>query len=81
MISYSAQSDDRIRNIHAILGAPDSGVVGGTRHMVAGDYLYYHYMQDKFNDKGWGCAYRSLQVGKSSPQYTTQKENLPVVFK
>eukprot|EP00762_Andalucia_godoyi_P005408 ANDGO_08370.mRNA.1 Ufm1-specific protease len=29
---------------------------------VAGNYLYYHYNHDAFNDKGWGCAYRSLQT-------------------
>lgn len=31
-------------------------------HMVKGRYTYYHYNQDNFNDKGWGCAYRSLQT-------------------
>merc|ERR1719430_2412954 len=30
--------------------------------MVQGDYVYHHYMQDSFNDDGWGCAYRSLQT-------------------
>jgi hypothetical protein len=29
---------------------------------VKGDYIYFHYMQDGFNDAGWGCAYRSLQT-------------------
>jgi hypothetical protein len=29
---------------------------------VKGDYEYYHYGQDNMNDKGWGCAYRSLQT-------------------
>lgn len=29
---------------------------------VKGDYEYYHYLQDNINDKGWGCAYRSLQT-------------------
>ena len=32
------------------------------RGMVRGDYYYYHYNQDNFNDAGWGCAYRSLQT-------------------
>ena len=32
------------------------------RGMVRGDYHYYHYNQDNFNDAGWGCAYRSLQT-------------------
>ena len=27
-----------------------------------GEYVYYHYLQDSFNDKGWGCAYRSLMT-------------------
>ncbi|XP_003739147.1 ufm1-specific protease 2 [Galendromus occidentalis] len=30
--------------------------------IVQGEYLYYHYMQQKFDDCGWGCAYRSLQT-------------------
>lgn len=34
----------------------------GTVAMVKGQYTYYHYMQDNFNDTGWGCAYRSLQT-------------------
>eukprot|EP00347_Sterkiella_histriomuscorum_P023599 403334041 len=32
------------------------------KYVVQGEYLYYHYMQDGFNDNGWGCAYRSLQT-------------------
>lgn len=30
--------------------------------IVKGRYTYHHYMQDDFDDKGWGCAYRSLQT-------------------
>jgi hypothetical protein len=37
-------------------GSPSS------KYVVNGSYLYYHYMQDNFNDNGWGCAYRSLQT-------------------
>lgn len=29
---------------------------------VSGHYTYHHYLQDRFNDRGWGCAYRSLQT-------------------
>lgn len=50
----------RLMNVHN--GLPPSGIRGGTIHIVQGDYDYYHYMQDKFDDKGWGCAYRSLQT-------------------
>ena len=30
--------------------------------LVSGRYTYHHYMQDNFNDDGWGCAYRSMQT-------------------
>ena len=35
---------------------------GGGIHLVYGKYAYHHYMQDKFDDGNWGCAYRSLQT-------------------
>ncbi|BDA47543.1 probable Ufm1-specific protease 2 at C-terminar half [Coccomyxa sp. Obi] len=50
----------RLADVH--VGLPSSGVPGGTVHLVDGSYEYYHYMQDKFDDSGWGCAYRSLQT-------------------
>jgi len=31
-------------------------------YVISGTYDYFHYMQDKFDDNGWGCAYRSLQT-------------------
>jgi len=49
----------RLANVH--VGLPSSGV-GGTVSLLSGDYDYYHYMQDRFDDAGWGCAYRSLQT-------------------
>ena len=49
----------RLANVHTSL--PPSSV-GGTVSLVQGDYMYYHYMQDRFDDNGWGCAYRSLQT-------------------
>jgi Ufm1-specific protease 2 len=39
-----------------------STVVDGKQSLVQGRYTYHHYMQDKINDDGWGCAYRSLQT-------------------
>ncbi|KAI1726388.1 peptidase family c78 domain-containing protein [Ditylenchus destructor] len=30
--------------------------------IVLGRYQYHHYMQDNFDDSGWGCAYRSFQT-------------------
>jgi len=51
----------RLQNVHLSLPG-QSGVKGGTQHLVRGTYDYYHYMQDTFDDRGWGCAYRSLQT-------------------
>lgn len=31
-------------------------------YLVHGVYSYHHYMQDRIDDSGWGCAYRSLQT-------------------
>ena len=45
-------------NPHEGLERPAFPVVS----IVQGRYAYHHYMQDNFNDNGWGCAYRSLQT-------------------
>ena len=37
-------------------------VQNGKQSLVQGNYIYFHYMQDNFNDNGWGCAYRSFQT-------------------
>eukprot|EP00667_Euglena_gracilis_P021275 EG_transcript_23276 len=37
-------------------------VKGAEVALVQGTYDFYHYLLDGFNDKGWGCAYRSLQT-------------------
>ena len=37
-------------------------VADGRVSIVDGDYAYHHYMQDRVDDTGWGCAYRSLQT-------------------
>ncbi|CAC5402969.1 UFSP2 [Mytilus coruscus] len=47
-------------NPHA--GLSSSGVKDGTPYIVQGLYSYHHYMQDRFDDNKWGCAYRSLQT-------------------
>ncbi|XP_021359067.1 ufm1-specific protease 2-like [Mizuhopecten yessoensis] len=43
-------------------GISSQGVKGGTQYLVDGLYSYHHYMQDRFDDNKWGCAYRSLQT-------------------
>ncbi|KAH3840575.1 hypothetical protein DPMN_114025 [Dreissena polymorpha] len=47
-------------NVHEHV--PRSKVTGGTMCCVQGSYTYHHYMQDRFDDNKWGCAYRSLQT-------------------
>ncbi|KAM5571827.1 putative Ufm1-specific protease [Rosa sericea] len=49
-----------LKDVH--IGIPSSGVSRGSVSLVQGSYEYYHYLQDGFNDSGWGCAYRSLQT-------------------
>ncbi|GAB5362391.1 hypothetical protein AAMO2058_000792700 [Amorphochlora amoebiformis] len=51
---------NKLRNVH--LNIKSSNLKGGKMYMVQGDYLYCHYMQDSFDDKGWGCAYRTFQT-------------------
>ncbi|KAJ0050994.1 hypothetical protein NL108_012156, partial [Boleophthalmus pectinirostris] len=52
--------DGYLRNPHLSLTHPtlDNGKV----YLVQGLYSYHHYMQDRMDDNGWGCAYRSLQT-------------------
>ncbi|XP_059657236.1 probable Ufm1-specific protease [Cornus florida] len=49
-----------LKDVH--LGIPSSGASGGLVSLIQGSYEYHHYLQDGFDDSGWGCAYRSLQT-------------------
>lgn len=58
-------STGRLVNPHLDCGRKPGWWKGGdgTRTaFVAGEYEYCHYMQDKFDDNGWGCMYRSFQT-------------------
>jgi len=52
---------EKLRNVHVGIEGKH-GVAGGEVRLVQGTYTYFHYMQDSFDDDGWGCAYRSLQT-------------------
>ncbi|XP_063460098.1 ufm1-specific protease 2 isoform X2 [Pan paniscus] len=52
--------DGYIRNPHTYLNPPNMET--GMIYVVQGIYGYHHYMQDRIDDNGWGCAYRSLQT-------------------
>mmetsp|Transcript_25732 Transcript_25732/g.64620 ORF Transcript_25732/g.64620 Transcript_25732/m.64620 type:complete len:838 (-) Transcript_25732:132-2645(-) len=60
-------SDGKLLRVHTHASA-SSGAVGGSEegssrvYGVQGPYVYYHYLQDREQDAGWGCAYRSLQT-------------------
>ncbi|RXM30368.1 LRP2-binding protein [Acipenser ruthenus] len=44
-------------------GVPDGELATVRKvYLVQGVYSYHHYMQDRMDDNGWGCAYRSLQT-------------------
>ncbi|XP_050091021.1 ufm1-specific protease 2 [Anopheles aquasalis] len=57
--AYRFQSSGILQNPHQTLAVP---YPDGVTAVVDGIYTYHHYMQDNFDDKGWGCAYRSLQT-------------------
>lgn len=50
---------ERLRDVHLGLSPPGAS---SDIHLLRGSYDYHHYMQDRFDDGGWGCAYRSLQT-------------------
>jgi hypothetical protein len=52
----------RLVNVHEEIVDKHGLGDGARKSLVYGYYEYCHYMQDKFNDDGWGCAYRSLQT-------------------
>jgi Ufm1-specific protease 2 len=52
----------RLADVHVGIKGHGLGDKCVTVDLVRGHYLYCHYMQDKVNDSGWGCAYRSLQT-------------------
>uniref|UniRef100_A0A8C9TRZ4 Ufm1-specific protease 2 n=1 Tax=Scleropages formosus TaxID=113540 RepID=A0A8C9TRZ4_SCLFO len=52
--------DGYLRSPHLALNHPS--LEGTKLYLVQGIYSYHHYMQDRMDDNGWGCAYRSLQT-------------------
>ncbi|XP_036332037.1 probable Ufm1-specific protease 1 isoform X2 [Rhagoletis pomonella] len=64
-----------LHNVHKYLPPPSVTCTLGyscETLYTEGDFVYFHYGCDGFNDNGWGCAYRTLQsicswiVGKRS---------------
>eukprot|EP01098_Paradermamoeba_levis_P005417 TRINITY_DN2283_c0_g1_i1.p1 TRINITY_DN2283_c0_g1~~TRINITY_DN2283_c0_g1_i1.p1 ORF type:complete len:136 (-),score=23.10 TRINITY_DN2283_c0_g1_i1:364-771(-) len=55
---------NKITNIHLHIPAKESKIHSERDFFaqVQGTYEYYHYLHDQFDDRGWGCAYRSCQT-------------------
>ncbi|EFN67439.1 Probable Ufm1-specific protease 2 [Camponotus floridanus] len=58
-IQFNIQANEILVNPHQALLHKG---VAGKLSIVDGLYSYHHYMQNNFDDNGWGCAYRSLQT-------------------
>ncbi|XP_045502202.1 ufm1-specific protease 1 [Colias croceus] len=43
-------------------------------YLVNGNYEYYHYLCDGFDDRGWGCGYRTLQTICSWMKHNINKD-------
>eukprot|EP01028_Stygiella_incarcerata_P011200 TRINITY_DN622_c0_g1_i1.p1 TRINITY_DN622_c0_g1~~TRINITY_DN622_c0_g1_i1.p1 ORF type:complete len:733 (+),score=182.32 TRINITY_DN622_c0_g1_i1:122-2320(+) len=52
-------SHDHIVSPHVFVRSPTEKA---TTSLIRGDVLYFHYTEDREDDSGWGCAYRSLQT-------------------
>jgi hypothetical protein len=59
-VEFRENEGPYLLNVHE--GLPLAGGSNAYSSIVHGQYSYHHYLQDKFNDDGWGCAYRSLQT-------------------
>ncbi|XP_076659311.1 UFM1 specific peptidase 1 isoform X1 [Halictus rubicundus] len=51
-------TNNLLENVHRDILPPEPG----RSFLIRGDYEYWHYGCDGFNDKGWGCGYRTLQT-------------------
>ena len=49
------------QNVHRIGLENPPTQIGRDATFIRGAYDYYHYLCDQFDDRGWGCGYRTLQ--------------------
>lgn len=55
----SSMTESKLMDLHRFVPSPGPNY---TVSSVKGSYEYYHYGQDGIDDRGWGCAYRSMQT-------------------
>lgn len=61
-VTFDGGCTGRLSNVHVGIKSHGFGEDGVSVHLTSGRYLYCHYLQNRFKDSGWGCAYRSLQT-------------------
>ncbi|XP_053665404.1 probable Ufm1-specific protease 1 [Anopheles marshallii] len=66
-------------NVHSNLEPPKPD---GNTFLMRGNYHYYHYGCDGFQDMGWGCGYRTLQsicswIIQNGPPKTASSDEVP----
>ena len=68
-----------LKNVHRYgLDNPPEGTEGQIS-AVMGEYEYWHYLCDSFDDRGWGCGYRTLQTIASWTINHFEDKTLPKV--
>jgi len=63
------------------MGMPQSHVEGGTAHCVQGSYDYYHYMQDRFDDNGWGQGLTLVHFSAQHKRIVWDRGCIQVLFR
>ena len=51
-----------LENVHKDLPLPIKDEDIESINIVRGDYSYWHYGCDGFDDRGFGCGYRTLET-------------------
>lgn len=82
--SAASREKSTIVGDRTLLRSPHKGpfakvhsVENGKVYLMDGDFDYYHYGVG-YDDKGWGCAYRSLQMVMSWYQLSGQSNATPL---
>mmetsp|Transcript_4002 Transcript_4002/g.5833 ORF Transcript_4002/g.5833 Transcript_4002/m.5833 type:complete len:551 (-) Transcript_4002:136-1788(-) len=69
-----------LRSPHLGPYAKPHAVPKGIEYRITGHFDYYHYGLQGFDDKGWGCAYRSLQMVSSWYQLNGLTSKAPLAI-
>ncbi|CAH0401336.1 unnamed protein product [Chilo suppressalis] len=72
-------SPELSKNVHE--GITETLKTNAESYLVLGDYEYYHYLCDGFDDRGWGCGYRTLQsICSWMNENYIKKQNVPSIL-